>query len=50
MRLRPRHLRARLTLWYVSMLAALLILAWAGTCALVFFQLRNQIDSFSIQK
>lgn len=50
MRLRPRHLRACLTLWYVSMLAALLILAWAGTCALVFFQLRNQIDSFSIQE
>ncbi|MCZ2149827.1 MAG: HAMP domain-containing protein [Bryobacterales bacterium] len=50
MRLRPRHLRARLTLWYVSVLAALLIVAWAGNCALLFFQLRNQIDSFSIQE
>jgi len=27
MRLRPRHLRARLTLWYVSVLAVLLVLA-----------------------
>ncbi len=50
MRLRPRHLRARLTLWYVSVLAALLIFAWVGTCALLFFQMRNQIDSFSIQE
>lgn len=50
MRLRPRHLRTRLTLWYVSVLAALLIFAWAGTCALLFFQLRNQLDNFSIQE
>jgi heavy metal sensor kinase len=48
--LRPRHLRSRLTLWYVSVLAALLILAWAGTCALVFWQLRSQLDNFAIQE
>jgi heavy metal sensor kinase len=50
MRLRPRHLRARLTLWYVSGLAALLILAWAGTCGLLFWQLRTQLGNFSVQE
>lgn len=50
MRLRPTHVRTRLTLWYVSVLASLLILAWAGTCALLFWQLRSQLDHFSIQE
>jgi heavy metal sensor kinase len=50
MRLRPRHLRTRLTLWYVAMLAALLVLAWGGTCTLLFLQLRNQLDHFAIQE
>src|SRR5690242_4203076 len=49
-RLRPRHLRTRLTLWYVSGLAILLLLAWAGTCGLLFWQLRNQLGHFSIQE
>jgi heavy metal sensor kinase len=49
-RLRPRHLRTRLTLWYVSGLAILLVLAWAGTCGLLFWQLRNQLGHFSIQE
>jgi len=50
MRLRPTHLRTRLTLWYVSVLASLLILAWGGTCALLFWQLRSQLDHFSVQE
>jgi heavy metal sensor kinase len=50
MRLRPRHLRTRLTLWYVSMLAALLALAWAATSALLFWQLRSQLDHFAVQE
>ena len=50
MRLRPRHLRTRMTLWYVSGLAILLVLAWAGTCGLLFWQLRNQLGHFSIQE
>lgn len=49
-RLRPTHLRTRLTLWYVGMLAALLILAWGGTFALLFWQLRGQLDHFAIQE
>jgi heavy metal sensor kinase len=50
MRLRPRHLRTRLTVWYVSVLAALLILAWAGTCVLLFLQLRSQLDHFAVEE
>lgn len=50
MQLRPSQLRTRLTLWYVCVLAAMLGLAWAGTCALLFFQLRSQLDAFSIQE
>jgi len=50
MRLRPTHLRTRLTMWYVSVLASLLILAWGGTCALLFWQLRSQLDHFAVQE
>ena len=50
MRLRPTHLRARLTLWYMCVLAGLLILAWGGTFALLFWQLRSQLDHFAVQE
>jgi heavy metal sensor kinase len=50
MQLRPRHLRARLTLWYVSVLAGLLLLAWLGTCSLLFWQLRGQLDRFAVEE
>jgi heavy metal sensor kinase len=49
-RLRPTHLRARLTLWFVSALAGLLILAWGATFAILFWQLRSQLDHFAIQE
>jgi heavy metal sensor kinase len=49
-RLRPTHLRARLTLWFVSVLAGLLILAWGATFSVLFWQLRSQLDHFSIQE
>jgi len=49
-RLRPTQLRVRLTLWYMSVLAGLLILAWGGTFAVLFLQLRNQLDHFAIQE
>jgi heavy metal sensor kinase len=48
--LRPRKLRTRLTLSYVCVLAAILVLAWAGTCALLFWQLRGQLDNFDVQE
>ncbi len=50
MRLRPRHLRTRLTLWYVSVLAGLLLVAWVGTCSLLFWQLRGQLDRFAVEE
>jgi heavy metal sensor kinase len=50
MQLRPTHLRARLTLWYMCVLAGLLILAWGGTFALLFWQLRSQLDHFAVQE
>ncbi|HEY3742287.1 MAG TPA: histidine kinase dimerization/phospho-acceptor domain-containing protein, partial [Bryobacteraceae bacterium] len=50
MRLRPRHLRTRLTVWYVSILAVLLALAWLSTCALLFWESRNQLDHFAVQE
>ncbi len=49
MRLRPKHVRTRLTLWYVSVLAALLLLFWAGTFMLLFRQLRAQLDHYAVQ-
>lgn len=48
--LRPVHLRTRLTVGYVSLLAMLLILAWVGTCVLLFWQSRAQIDHFAVQE
>lgn len=50
MRVGPRQLRTRLTLWYVTGLAALLVLAWGGTCGLLFWQLRNQLGHFSVEE
>lgn len=50
MLLRPQHLRSRLTLWYVAVLASLLVLAWGGTCALLFWQLRSQLDHFAVEE
>jgi heavy metal sensor kinase len=49
-RLRPTHLRTRLTVWYVSVLAILLMLTWVGIGFLLFWQLRNQLDRFDIQE
>jgi heavy metal sensor kinase len=48
--LRPTQLRVRLTLWYMSVLAGLLILAWGGTFFALFWQLRSQLDHFAIQE
>jgi heavy metal sensor kinase len=49
-RFRPTQLRVRLTLWYMGVLAGLLILAWGGTFAVLFWQLRSQLDHFAIQE
>lgn len=46
--LRPRNVRARLTAWYVAVLAGVLLLYVGGASALVFFQLRSELDRFGI--
>lgn len=47
--LRPRHVRTRLTLWYVALLAAVLLVSWGLVGALLFVQLRGQIDHYAIE-
>lgn len=49
MRFRPTNVRARLTLWYVAMLAAVVALFAAGTSVLLFWQLRAQLGHYAIQ-
>jgi heavy metal sensor kinase len=48
-RLRPRNVRTRLTAWYVAILAAALLLYGAGTCAVLLFELRGQLDRLAIE-
>ena len=43
-RLGPKHVRTRLTVWYVAVLAGTLLLYGAGTAALVLYQLRAELD------
>jgi hypothetical protein len=47
--LRLKHVRARLTLSYVFLLAAILALSWGFVGLFVFFQLRSQLDRYAIQ-
>ncbi len=46
---RPRPLRARLTLWYVLVLASVLVLSWAITASFLFIQMRSQLDNYAVQ-
>ncbi len=48
-RLRPQHVRTRLTVWYVAMLAAALLIYGGGTSAVLFFELRSQLDHRAIE-
>src|SRR5439155_4606160 len=43
--LRPRHVRTRLTLWYVAVLGGVLVLYVAGTSAFLLQRLRHQLDT-----
>ena len=38
-----------MTLWYVFVLAGVLVLSWSLTAAFLFFQLRNQLDHYAVQ-
>lgn len=44
-RLRPRHVRTRLALWYVVVLGVVLVIYAAGTSAFFFFGLREELDA-----
>lgn len=44
-----RHVRTRLTLWYVAILAAVLLVYAAGTAAIVLVQLRGQLDHLATE-
>jgi len=48
-RLRPRHVRTRLTLWYVAVLAGVLMLYVTGTSTFLYFSLRQELDRNTIQ-
>src|SRR5256886_17276082 len=45
----PRHVRTRLTLWYVAILAAVLLIYGSSTSAVVLLQLRTQLDHLAIE-
>ncbi len=47
--LRPKHVRTRLTLWYVALLATVLVLSWSLIGLFLFLQLRSQGDHYAIQ-
>jgi heavy metal sensor kinase len=47
--LRPRHVRTRLTLWYVVVLASVLVLSWGLTASFLFLQMRSQLDNYAVQ-
>jgi heavy metal sensor kinase len=46
---RPKHVRTRLTLWYVCVLAGVLLLSWTLTAGFLFLQMRSQLDNFGVQ-
>lgn len=48
-RLRPRHVRTRLALWYVLVLGVVLVVYAAGTSTFFFFGLREELDSTVIR-
>jgi heavy metal sensor kinase len=46
---RAKHIRTRLTLWYVGILAFILLLSCLITATFLFFQMRGQLDHYAIQ-
>jgi heavy metal sensor kinase len=48
-RLRPRHIRTRLTLWYVSLLVVLLLLYGVGTSLLLLRNLHKELATHTVE-
>jgi heavy metal sensor kinase len=49
MSFRPRHVRTRLTLWYIFVLTGVLALFWVVTASFLFIQMRSQLDNYAVQ-
>lgn len=49
MRLRPQNVRARLTAWYVAILAVVLLIYGGSTSAVLLIQLRSQLDHRAVE-
>ena len=49
MRLRPRHIRAQLSLSYVALLAVILLLYAGATSTFLLWELRGQLFRYAIQ-
>src|SRR5690242_7117771 len=49
MRLRPQNVRARLTAWYVAILAVVLLIYGGSTSAVLLVQLRSQLDHRAVE-
>jgi heavy metal sensor kinase len=47
--LRAEHVRTRLTLWYVLILASVLLISWSLTAIFLLFQMRGQLDHYAVQ-
>jgi heavy metal sensor kinase len=45
----PKDVRTRLTLWYVAILAGVLLIYGASACSIVLLQLRTQLDHLAIE-
>jgi heavy metal sensor kinase len=48
-RLRPQHVRTRLTVWYVAILAAALLMYGGIASTVLLFELRSQLDHLAIE-
>ena len=48
--LRPRHIRTRLTLWHIFVLASVLAVTWSFTAFFLFLQLREQLTHYAVQE
>ena len=49
-RLQPRHVRTRLALWYLVMLAGILAMFIVGSVSYLFFNLRRELDNYLAER
>jgi len=49
-RLRPKHVRTRLALWYLVLLAGILAMFIVGSVSYLFFNLRRELDNYLAER